>query len=148
MDRNPGGISMTSPTAPGTEGILPEKLSERLNNLHKVVQAVLSGNLTKNISLHPTHDSFAVLERDMYNMVNKIQEMGKQNELAILKIKEALGEIISLTNTVKEATESIKAGKMEIPFDTESSISEIRELKKRFQYMISVIRLLVTESSL
>ena len=139
---------MTTPTTPGTEGILPERLSERLNNLHKVVQAVLSGDLTKNISIHPAYDSFAVLERDMFNMVNKIQEMEKQNEMAVLKIKEALTEIISLTNTVKQATESIKAGKMDIPFDTESSISEIRELKKRFQYMISVIRLLVTESTL
>ena len=148
MGRTPGGMFVVAPTNQPIEGLVPEKLSERLQEIHAVVQAVLAGDLTRNVSIHPKYDSFSALERDMYNMVNKIKEMKAQNEMAVQKIKEALSEIIQMTNFVKEATESIKAGKFDVPFEAESSISEIRELKKRFQYLISVIRLLSVESAL
>jgi hypothetical protein len=84
----------------------------------------------------------------MFNLLNTVKDIHKQNEMAISKIKEAISEIIELGNKVKEATESIKAGKFDFPFDTASQISEVRELKKRFQYLISVIRLLSAESEM
>jgi len=139
---------LAAPTNQPIEGLVPEKLSERLQEIHAVVQAVLAGDYTRNVSSHPKYDTFSALERDMYNMVKKITEMRSQNEVAVEKIREALSEIIQMTNFVKDATESIKSGKFDIPFEAESSISEIRELKKRFQYLISVIRLLSVESSL
>lgn len=130
------------------ESLIPELLDERLGGIHKVVKAALNDDFSKNISIFPKYDTFVAYERDMYNLMEKVKEMSKTSEMALAKIKEALGEIISLTTTVKEATENIKAGKFDTPFDTESRISEVKELKKRFQYLFSVIRLLVAESQL
>ncbi len=130
------------------EGLLPEKIDQRLQNIHDVIKAINAGDYTKNISIPAKYDNFVPFERDMFNLLNQVRDIHKQNEMAISKIKEAISEIIELGNKVKEATESIKAGKFEIPFDTASQISEVRELKKRFQYLISVIRLLSAESEM
>lgn len=141
---------MGAPEGPAIEGegLIPEKLDERLQRMHEVIKAILSDDFSKNLSIHPRFDSFVPFERDMYNLVNKINIMNKQTETAIDKIREALSEIIGLTNTVKIATESIKQGKFDIPLEADSNISEIKELKRRFQYLISVIRLLSSESML
>ena len=130
------------------EGLLPEKIDQRLKNMHDIVRAVLNNDFSKNISIPAKYDNFVPMERDMFKLLETVRDIHKQNELAISKIKEAISEIIELGNAVKDATESIKAGKFEIPFDTTSNISEVRELKKRFQYLISVIRLLSAESEM
>lgn len=136
------------PTVDEEEHLVPELLDERLQNIHKVLKAMLDDDFSQNVSIFPKHDSFVPLERDMFHLVEKVQEMSKTSEMAIAKIKEALGQIIDLTTAVRDATELIKSGKFEVPFDTDSSISEVKELKKRFQYLFSVIRLLVAESQL
>jgi hypothetical protein len=130
------------------ESLLPEKLDLRLKNMHELIRVMLNGDFSRNVSIPAKYDNFVPFERDMFKLVEQVRDIHKQNELAISKIKEAISEIIELGNKVKEATESIKAGKFEIPFDTTSSISEVRELKKRFQYLISVIRLLSAESEM
>jgi hypothetical protein len=138
------------PPVPSMSGdeLLPEKIDQRLKSIHDVIKAVINGDYSKNISIPAKYDNFVAFERDMYKLLDQVKDIHRQNELAISKIKEAIGEIIDLGNTVKLATESIKAGKFEIPFDTNSNISEVRELKKRFQYLISVIRLLSAESEM
>jgi hypothetical protein len=130
------------------EGLLPEKVDQRLKAVHEAIRAVLNGDYSKNISIPTKYDNFVPFERDVFKLFEQVRDIYKQNELAISKIKEAISEIIDLGNAVKDATEAIKAGKFEIPFDTTSNISEVRELKKRFQYLISVIRLLSAESEM
>jgi HAMP domain-containing protein len=154
MQRHKEGKTMSSiPPVPSLtglsgEGLLPEKIDKRLEHIHEVVKAINAGDYSKNISIPAKYDNFVPFERDMYNLLSQVKDIHKQNEMAISKIKEAISEIIELGNKVKEATESIKAGKFDFPFDTASQISEVRELKKRFQYLISVIRLLSAESEL
>jgi hypothetical protein len=117
-------------------------LDQRIERLEDVLADAAIGEF-REIPVEQ-EDVLASVEMGLNLLLTDLKdEIEKTNKL--IKREQILKIFMDYSNFAKQVTEQVKEGKMDIELPPETGITEINEMRKSFEFLITTIRLLISD---
>jgi hypothetical protein len=117
-------------------------LDQRIERLEDVLADAAVGDF-REIDID-AEDVLASVEMGLNLLLTDLKdEIEKTNKL--IKREQILKIFMDYSNFAKKVTEQVKEGRLDIELPPETGISEINEMRKSFEFLITTIRLLISD---
>jgi hypothetical protein len=117
-------------------------LDQRIERLEDVLADAAIGEF-REIPVEQ-EDVLASVEMGLNLLLTDLKdEIEKTNKL--IKREQILKIFIDYSNFAKQVTKQVKEGKMDIELPPETGITEVNEMRKSFEFLITTIRLLISD---